>query len=137
MDWTKFKSELEITPKEVIGDRVKYLRNGRKLSQQGLADIFDINQSTISAIESGKKAYSERILFEIAMEFHDDLGLNSISEYFQRIFNVSFDKILEQKIREIIRTEFRDDFIEGNALNEKIQGVVLAMQSNVENSRYF
>ncbi len=107
MDWAKLKFELENTSKDIIGKRVKELRDSKSLSQTGLAELLNIDQSTISAIESGKKSYSERRLFEIAMEFHDPLGLNSINDYFEKIFNLSFDILLERKIREIVREELK------------------------------
>lgn len=45
----------------------------------------------------------------------------------------SFDKMFEDKIREIVRAEIS----EGSAIHEKIQGIVLAMRSNIKEQDAF
>ena len=42
--------------REIIGSKIREIREKRKLSQDELAELMDVNRSTISKVENGKFA---------------------------------------------------------------------------------
>ena len=52
--------------KKQFGQRVKELRESKKLSQEKFCQIADINQSNLSKIESGKKDVRLDTIYKIA-----------------------------------------------------------------------
>lgn len=62
---------------ETFGRRLKALRDERKITQEGLAQLFNLSQSTIGYYETDKKQPSQKTLIKFA-----------------RFFNVSIDYLL-------------------------------------------
>lgn len=69
--------------KEIIGKRIKFLREQRNLSQQDLADLLNVDRQYIWKLETGKKNltldYLDKIIFKLNCK-HEDF-LNIISNY--------------------------------------------------------
>lgn len=63
-----------------LPQRLKYLRSSRELSQQELAELSKISQSTIAQIESGKKDPSINTLKKIASALDIELAILFASE---------------------------------------------------------
>ena len=56
-----------------LGDKNRQVREQKGYSQEQLADIMDINRSTISKIENGKRNVPEEILPKLSSYFNLDL----------------------------------------------------------------
>ncbi len=80
MNLSKLKLELETVDKVELGKKVKQKREEIGLNQSQLAEAVECDQSTISAIESGKKKYSSRKLADVARYFNDDFELKALKE---------------------------------------------------------
>lgn len=69
--------------KVLIGERVKELRDAKKLSQQDLANIADMERSFITHIEAGKRNISidtlEKVLSALEISFKDFFEPKSFS----------------------------------------------------------
>lgn len=50
----------------ILGERLKYLRKKMNLNQEGLSELINITQSTISSYESGKTYPSLNVIINIA-----------------------------------------------------------------------
>lgn len=64
-----------------IGNRIRYYRNEKKMSQEGLADKTDVTPVFISNIETGTKAPGLSLLIDIANALDvsaDDLLTDSL-----------------------------------------------------------
>lgn len=57
----------------LLGDKIKKLREGERLTQKQLADIIGVGQSTIGMIESGKNKGSNETLFKLSKYFNVSL----------------------------------------------------------------
>jgi transcriptional regulator with XRE-family HTH domain len=62
----KADSKVVKFPEYNLGERIKFLRNSRGLSQAQLAAVAKVSQPTITQIESGKKDPSVQTLMNIA-----------------------------------------------------------------------
>jgi transcriptional regulator with XRE-family HTH domain len=82
----------------VFGERLRKLREGRKLSQQHLADRFGMSQSTIAYYEAGKKEPA----YEILKKFAD-------------FFEVSADYLLG-----LSKSPVQYTYVEKSLLNEDV-----------------
>lgn len=60
------KTKLKRTKEFDLSERLKYLREQRKMTQQNLADLANISQATIGHIEKGTKDPSVETLRKIA-----------------------------------------------------------------------
>ena len=58
--------------REIIGSKIREIRVKRKLSQDELAELMDVNRSTISKVENGKFA----ITIDYLMKFGWVLDFN-------------------------------------------------------------
>lgn len=56
---------IENLDKKLIGQRIKYIRKIKKLTQKELAKILNTSQSTISSYESGKTLIITAFLYEL------------------------------------------------------------------------
>lgn len=54
---------------DAIGGKIKTLRNGRKMTQQDVADVLGVNRTTISNYEIGRRVPSLTELKKIAAMF--------------------------------------------------------------------
>lgn len=57
-----------------LGEKIKQLRKGKAISQEGLASMLKINRNYLSRIETGKSEPSSSILKNIAEIFSIDLN---------------------------------------------------------------
>lgn len=103
---TKIVSNLEfyteesiIQEFELLGKRIKYLRDASNISRNQFESIFDISKSYISRIENGKNMPQLDLLFQICNFFNI-----SISEFFA----LDIENIEISKKDNIIEDEFLD-----------------------------
>lgn len=90
---------------EIIAKGVKKLRLEAKFSQDALGNIIDYDQSTISAIEKqNRKKFSIDAVKKISNYFGSNLGVEWLISK-PEVYFPSFDKLLDLKIREIVRDE--------------------------------
>lgn len=57
-----------------LGEKIKLLRKGKKISQEELANILKINRNYLSRIETGKSEPTSSVLKNIAKIFNIDLN---------------------------------------------------------------
>lgn len=86
----------------MLGDKIKLLREQKRLTQKELADQIGVGQSTIGMIESGKNKGSNETIVKIA-----------------KYFGVSVDYLLDtedslNKINQLAKTALNDDSINNN-----------------------
>lgn len=72
----------------MVGDKIKKLREEKKLTQSELANAIGVAQSTIAMIESGKNKGSNDTLIKLA-----------------KFFNVSIDYLLNTEEKLLLATE--------------------------------
>ena len=78
--------------KKLIGQRIKEIRTSKKITQQQLADMIDIDQRSLSAIECGNN-FPTKNLLKIA---------NSLGVELKEIFDYEHISLSEdEKIKEI------------------------------------
>ena len=103
-----------------------------------VAQIIGENYSSLHNWSSQRRDFPTNVLIKIAKLANSSIdwiltGENSAPA--ARSFNdsPSFEKILEDKIREVVR----DEISGGTTIHEKIQGIILAMQPNVNEQHAF
>ncbi len=87
----------------LIGERIRYYREKKELSQQELADQVYVNNQHISRIEAGKVKLSLELLILIANELEisaNDLLVDNLTHY-----NSEADKDLEAIFSDCSNTE--------------------------------
>ena len=57
-----------------LGEKIKLLRKGKKISQEELANMLKINRNYLSRIETGKPEPTSSVLKNIAKIFNIDLN---------------------------------------------------------------
>lgn len=57
-----------------LGEKIKLLRKGKKISQEELANMLKINKNYLSRIETGKSEPTSSVLKNIAKIFNIDLN---------------------------------------------------------------
>lgn len=57
-----------------LGEKIKLLRKGKKISQEELSNMLNINRNYLSRIETGKSDPSATVLKSIAKIFNVDLN---------------------------------------------------------------
>lgn len=57
-----------------LGEKIKLLRKGKKISQEELANMLKINRNYLSRIETGKSEPTSSVLKNIAKIFNIDLN---------------------------------------------------------------
>lgn len=78
--------------KKLIGQRIKEIRTSKKIAQQQLAEMIDIDQRSLSAIECGNN-FPTKNLLKIA---------NSLGVEFKEFFDYEHISLSEdEKIKEI------------------------------------
>ena len=103
-----------------------------------VAQIIGENYSSLHNWSSQRRDFPTNVLIKIAKMANSSIdwiltGQNGAPV--ARSFNNSrsFEKILEDKIREVVR----DEISSGTAIHEKIQGIIMAMQPNVNEQDAF
>lgn len=69
---------MEQNIKKLLGSRIKEIRNSKNITQQRLAEMVDIDQRSLSAIECGTN-FPTRSLFKIANAL--DVELKDLFDY--------------------------------------------------------
>lgn len=71
----KPKEEYLQEQREKIGDSIRVFREEKKYSQDDLAEIMDVNRSTISKIENGKFAITIDYIVKFGLHLDFDIVL--------------------------------------------------------------
>jgi Bacteriophage CI repressor helix-turn-helix domain len=124
---------MAIKEENSIGFRIVQAFGAKDLKE--VAQIIGENYSSLHNWASQRRDFPTNILIKIAKMTNTSIdwiltgenGAQSNSE------NRSFEVILENKIREIVRNEIA----EGTSINEKVQGLILAMQPSVNEQNAF
>jgi|SRR5215213_7280341 len=126
---------MAIKEENSIGFRIVQAFNAKDLKE--VAQIIGENYSSLHNWASQRRDFPTNVLIKVAKMANISIdwiltGENggAAADSFN---NSSFEKILEDKIREVVREEIAG----GTAIHEKIQGIVLAMQSNVNEKGAF
>jgi|GEM_PF-867785 len=73
-------SSLKHTAKEIIGKRIKLLREEKQLTQQALADLLNVDRQYIWKLQAEKKnltlEYLDKIIFKLNSKQEDFLNTN-------------------------------------------------------------
>lgn len=97
----------------MLGDKIKKLREDKKMTQQELADSVGLSQSTIGMIEGNRQGAGRKTLVKLADFFgvtvdyllSDDEKMDKIAEYEaqNKIFFSKFGKLSEKDRNKIIK----------------------------------
>jgi len=125
---------MAIKEENSIGFRIVQAFNAKDLKE--VAQIIGENYSSLHNWASQRRDFPTNILIKIAKLANVSIdwiltGENGNSSGLA--VNSGFEKILEDKIREIVREEIAG----GTAIHEKIQGIVMAMQPNINEQNAF
>jgi hypothetical protein len=126
---------MAIKEENSIGFRIVEAFNAKDLKE--VAQIIGENYSSLHNWSSQRRDFPTGVLIKIAKMANSSIDWILTGEprpsAARALNNLSFEKILEDKIREVVREEIS----EGVAIHEKIQGIILAMQSNVNEPEAF
>lgn len=100
------------------------------------AQLIGENYSSLHNWSSGRRDFPTGVLIKIAKMTNTSIdwiltGENHQSRSF--VARANFEELVSEKIRAIIREEIAD----GTAIHEKVQGIVLALQSNIKEPEAF
>lgn len=117
-----------------IGFRIVRALGAKDLTEA--AQMLGENYSSLYNWSSQRRDFPTNVLIKIARLTNksvDWILTGENGEINRTVEQQSFERILEQKIRQIVR----DELANGTAIHEKIQGIILAMQSNVNEQDAF
>jgi len=100
------------------------------------AQILGENYSSLHNWSSQRRDFPTSALIKIAKMTNTSIDWILTGENGNQAFSSgdsSFEKILEDKIREVVR----DEITNGSLIHEKIQGIILAMQPSVNEQNAF
>jgi hypothetical protein len=100
------------------------------------ANIIGENYSSLHNWSTGRRDFPTQVLIKIARMANTSIDWILTGENRSEPFvadDLSFERMLEEKIRAVVRREIA----EGSAVHEKIQGIVLAMRSNIKEQDAF
>jgi transcriptional regulator with XRE-family HTH domain len=86
---------------ENIGTRIRTLRGSRKMPLRKLAALLDVDQSTLSKIERGKRKANIKIIKDLSTIFKTDYQDLLVIYYSDKVYDVVqedpllYDKILK------------------------------------------
>jgi hypothetical protein len=126
---------MAIKEENSIGFRIVQAFNAKDLKE--VAQIIGENYSSLHNWASQRRDFPTNVLIKIAKMANISIdwiltGKNGAVAA-DSLDNSNFEKILEDKIRAVVREEIAG----GTEIHEKIQGIVLAMQSNVNETDAF
>ncbi len=124
---------MAIKEENSIGFRIVQAFNAKDLKE--VAQIIGENYSSLYNWTSQRRDFPTNILIKIAKLTNTSIDWILTGENGVQVnsSNQGFEKLLENKIREIVRSEIA----EGTAINEKVQGIILAMQPSVKEQNAF
>ena len=119
-----------------IGSRIVGAFNAKDLKE--VAQIIGENYSSLHNWTSQRRDFPTNVLIKIAKMANISIdwiltGENGAPAAARALDNSSFEEMLENKIRQVVREEIAG----GAAIHEKIQGIILAMQSNINEQDAF
>jgi len=126
---------MAIKEENSIAFRIVQALNAKDLKEA--AQMLDENYSSLHNWSSQRRDFPTNVLIKIAKMTNSSVdwiltGENGNSAAASPESS-NFEKILEDKIRAIVREEIAN----GTAIHEKIQGIILAMQPNVAEQNAF
>lgn len=106
-----------------LGEKIKLLRKGKKISQEELSNMLNINRNYLSRIETGKSDPSATVLRSIAKIFNIDLNSlldvdnENIENYDKTKYIIENCKYLNDKDLDFIvriMTVMREEYVKIN-----------------------
>lgn len=92
--------------RKLLGQRIRYLRNLRSMTQEQLGDKADVNYKYLGAIERGEKNPSADNLAKIAGAL--DVKLNELFIFEHEIEDIQLlKKMIDDLLRDANRKEFK------------------------------
>jgi len=91
--------------RKLLGQRIRYLRNLRGITQEQLGDKADVNYKYLGAIERGEKNPSTDNLTKIAVAL--GVKLNELFIFEHEIENI---QLLKKKIDDLLKDASRKEF---------------------------
>lgn len=124
---------MTIKEENSVGFRIVQAFGAKDLKEA--AGALGENYSSLHNWSSGRRDFPTGVLIKIARMANTSIDwiLTGEGENPAAAGASSFDQMLEEKIRRIVREEL----LEGAALHEKIQGIVMAMQTNIKEQNAF
>ncbi len=125
---------MAIKEENSIGFRIVQAFDVKDLKE--VAQIIGENYSSLYNWTSQRRDFPTNILIKIAKLTNTSIDwilTGERGDNFNLLTKQSFEEILENKIREIVRNEIA----EGTTINEKVQGIILALQPNVREQNVF
>lgn len=124
---------MTIKEENSIGARLVRAFNAKDLKE--VAQLLGENYSSLHNWSTKRRDFPTSVLIKIAKMTNESIDWILTGDESERRTGgaVNFEKMFEEKIREIVRNEIA----EGTALHEKIQGIILAMQSNINEQNAF
>ena len=125
---------MAIKEENSIGFRIVQAFDAKDLKE--VAQIIGENYSSLHNWASQRRDFPTNILIKIAKMANisiDWILTGENGNQFVSSNNADFGKLLEDKIREVVREEITS----GTAIHEKIQGIILAMQPNINDQKAF
>jgi hypothetical protein len=125
---------MSIKEENSIGSRIVQAFGVKDLKEA--AFVLGENYSSLYNWSSQRRDFPTNVLIKIAKMTNHSIdwiltGENQVAGLPAK--NESFEQVLEEKIRRIVREEIAS----GAAVHEKIQGIILAMQPNVAEQDFF
>lgn len=125
---------MAIKEENSIGFRIIQALNAKDLKEA--AQMLGENYSSLYNWSSQRRDFPTNVLIKIAKMTNTSIdwiltGENRGSA--QSAGRQTFEEILEEKIRQVVR----DEIASGAAIHEKIQGILLAMQPNLNEQDAF
>ncbi len=125
---------MAIKEEHSIGSRLIQAFGAKDLKE--VAQIIGENYSSLHNWTAKRRDFPTNVLIKIANLANTSIDWILTGENGNQIVSrasQSFEEMLENKIREIVRSEIT----EGSAITEKVQGIILAMQPNVNEQNVF
>jgi hypothetical protein len=124
---------MTIKEENSIGARLVRAFGAKDLKE--VAQMLGENYSSLHNWSTKRRDFPTSVLIKIARMTNESIDWILTGDEGERraggAFN--FEKMFEEKIREIVR----DEIAGGTAIHEKIQGIILAMQPNVNEQNAF
>ena len=125
---------MAIKEENSIGFRIVRAFDAKDLKE--VAQIVGENYSSLHNWSSQRRDFPTNVLIKIAKMANTSIdwiltGENAAPR--ESTAEASFDALIEEKLRALVREEIAN----GTAVHEKIQGIILAMQSNINEPKAF
>ena len=125
---------MAIKEENSVGFRIVQAFNAKDLKE--VAQIIGENYSSLHNWASQRRDFPTNVLIKIAKMANTSIDwilTGETAAQFVAPDDADFGKILEDKIRQIVREEIAG----GTAIHEKVQGIIMAMQPNINEQNAF